>query len=89
MSQRRMGPTIAAGEWMLVPIEEVRVNEYAFDLRFNVFVAKSPLAVVAVRTQGESGDVVASGMEGEVLDVAELAQEVPGLQERLDGLMAG
>lgn len=88
MSERRVGPTIPAGEWTLVPIEEVRVNEYRSDLRFNVFVAKSPVAVVAVRTEGGSRDVTASDMNGKALDVTTLAAEVPGLQDRLDELMA-
>ena len=86
MSERRMGPTISAGAWKLVPIEEVRVNQICWKSRFSVFFAKSPAAVVAVRNDRESPDVTASDMKGHALDVAALAKEVPGLQDRLDEL---
>ena len=88
MSERKVGPTIPAGEWLLVPIEEVQVHEYCSEARFNLFVAKSPAAVVAIRRRGALREVMAADRNGRELDIEELATEVPGLRERLDELMA-
>jgi hypothetical protein len=81
MNELRIGMPLVTGKLTVVPVETVRWGSHSADTGFSVFGAKEAVAVVLV-TDRETRALDLSGAE---VKLAELIQDVPSLQEFLNG----